>query len=231
MGLYEDGEPLSRWDKLVKEADPDYGHRLYQILKSSQILPPPEKLNGFVFLSVSSNGASREAGLASEIDRSVSGIEFQSKPKIIANDIAVIKNPTKIKLDNVEFVRIQSDAYSLPTTKESVDVIYDRMGALWYRVHQELESATLVNGKLPEWSRSEITESIKQVLTQYTEKLKIGGHILIDNPDRISKDPMSTTQYLQEIIPDMKDFLSEIGLECQNIGEKEDRLMVISVSK
>ena len=222
--LYKSGGVLEKWNQMVELADPDYGKRLYSILKEGVITPSRKN---FVFLSVSSNGGSREISLARELDKDGGGGKLESKPTIIASDISDVAFQSIPNFANVNFVRLRADAYNLPVEKRSIDVIFDRMGAIWYKVHNGLERATRINGKLPEWEVEEIVEDVKKTLLQYKEKLKDGGTIILDDPDRKSTDPISTVQYLKKIIPDINNYLSDLGLAGQNVGSSEDRLLVI----
>lgn len=172
--LYEKGGRLEKWNTLVEQADPDYGQRLFEILNREKVLPTT--LDDFRFLSVSANGGAREISFAKALDEK---IEWKSekpeeKPTIFASDIVNIEYEPP-KLANVNFVRLRADANKLPITPNSIDVVFDRMGAVWYKVHTKLETATRINGKLPDWETEEITESLREIIEGYVEKLRVGG--------------------------------------------------------
>lgn len=226
-GAYGKGGNLEGWNKWVEQADPTYGKRLFALLKKEGVVP--EKLDDFRFLSVSANGGSREIGFAEALDGTIENLQMKPKkrPLVIASDIARVGTLVP-EYANVDYVRLKADAHNLALPMEAVDVIYDRMGAVWYKVDEKLGVATLVNGVLPDWELEDIWEALKETFIQYRDKLKNHGSILLDDPDRISDNPMSTLQYLKKIIPDVDGFLKLLGLVGRHIGEEKDRLLAIT---
>lgn len=140
---------LKNWDKMCQIADPEYSQKLYETIKEHNIFP--DDLNGFVFLSPSANMGSKEIGLAKIIDQKLQNNDLDKKPLFIASDFFGTRDKkgnfkpgfdakTIPDLDNVEFSFVSADANRLPIKDGTVNLIMDRMGAIWHTVNSCLSS-------------------------------------------------------------------------------------------
>ena len=75
---YSKGGIHEGWGKEDKKYYPEYGHKLYKVLKENSLLP--ENLEGFVFLSVSANQGIKERDFAESLFEDIKDQHFNKKP-------------------------------------------------------------------------------------------------------------------------------------------------------
>lgn len=221
--IYENGGLLKDWGPMAEKADPTYGKRLYLLLNENKIIPDDK--NGFKFLSVSSNNSFRESSFAQELEKHID-TPLKVKPLIIASDIAPVERVAKPKLEKVDFSYLQGDARHIPT-KEPVDIIFDRMGAIWHTCHEALENATRVDGKIPEWETEEIVANLDELFLEYKKGIKPNGYIIFDDPENNDPEFYSTGKYVKEIVGNIKEYFLKHGLKYTNLGSGFDRIAIL----
>jgi|GEM_PF-6137186 len=148
---YEEGGDREDWtDKLP----PGVVDKSISLLLTEGVLPKPTKEEvKIVIFSTSSNTGVFESKLKEEL-----GEKYQ----VIASDLASLSRRADGKQQN-----LQADAFLPPLSHGSVNVIFDRRGALWHTSN--------VNEPLSHPSRA------KQLLEIYRQKLKAGGVLIVDN--------------------------------------------------
>lgn len=223
---------LKDWDKMCQIADPEYSQKLYETIKEHDILP--DNLNGFVFLSPSANMGSKEIGLAKIVDQQLQNKDLDKKPLFIASDFfgthdkkgnfkSRFDAKTIPDLDNVEFSFVSADANKLPIKDGAVNLIMDRMGAIWHTINSCLSSEDQPITEMTTDQKNKAREKVKNILEHYLSKLKNDGSIVVDAPDdaRISTAKLLLTIFGRDIDEQLK----QAGLKYSFIGEKDDRLL------
>ncbi len=229
---------VGQWDKVDNERSPQYGKRLYVTLKNGLIIP--QNMDGFVFLSVSANKATKEKEFAEALDADVKDKKFTEKPLIIASDFAgvhrrgrnrktyfkpIFNSKNSPKLQNVDFQFLSADADSIPLADKSVDVLMDRYGA----AH---ETITFLNN----FPSTESELALLDLLKKYLSKIKKNGKIILDAEDREStiEDMDSTGKLIEYLFNERKNdpnnftqHIKQIGLRYRFIGEGRDRVMIL----
>ena len=231
----EMGEHIQTWEVEELKTYKEYTEQLYQNLLASELLP--KDMNGFVFLSVSSNKADKERLLAELLDKDLEGKVFDKKPSIIAADFFGTQNQDTAtaqtftpgfkpdeqpKVANVNFSYLSADAYHLPLADESVTVIFDRLGVLHHAI--KLNEA----GKPP-------VDSLISLLKYWNLKLKPNGSIITDasdlppNPEVVEPTMSKLEYYIKNFVrnydwTDLISDLNDIGYESSFIGSGGNRL-------
>lgn len=121
-----------------------------EVLIKSKILPEPKGEEKVVILSPSANA---------------SGAEFIMQ-KVLGNKYVVIASDLEdvARVDN-SIRPLRADASFLPFPDESVNVIYDWLGALWYEAHTANRNRN---------------EDVPLLFQEYSRVLKKGGIIVVD---------------------------------------------------
>ena len=211
-------------------------------LSEEKLLPRGEELNGWVFFSPTSNFRIFESSVLHTISKSIEGMKLEEKPKVITSDIAGYYVPTagnpKISVEdvyykkyplksfkptftgqmqdkNVDCLSVASDAYEIPLRDNSVDLIWDRLGAVWHTIYAESLFA-------------EPEKDIIVLLDSYRRVLKDAGSIVIDAYEIQPKGAPSISSYaLLKLLLDHhgSDLLK--GWDLELIGEGESRMAVL----
>jgi hypothetical protein len=225
---------LKDWDKMSKIADPKHSQKFFETVKKYNILP--DNLDGFVFLSPSANMGSKEIDLARIIDQQVGSNGLNKNPLVIASDFFGMRNregdfkprfniENIPDLKNVDFSFVSADANELPIKDGAVDMIMDRMGAVWHTINSCLSSEGQPITEMSIMQKNEAKEKVKKILSHYLSKLKDNGNIILDAPD----DGRESTALLLFTVfgEDIKEELEQIGLEYSFVGENENELLVL----
>jgi len=258
LGLNEQDRQLyersHRWDEFQRERDPQFPDRVFALLTREHILP--EDYNGFVFLSVSANRAHIEEGIARNIDARVRDEHLDKRPLVVASDIVRTDDNGHLKpmnadrekptFEDVDFSYLLADARNMPVKSGGVDMIWDRLGAMWHIGSHADDAAKLdKKGGLPQ---VEYRKTALALLERYGGLLKENGKILLDAYELPSISPSSRMPdstgvkllyFFDTYDQDGGDYidrkrrgsfqrdLATIGLQYKLIGQGKDRLMVI----
>lgn len=229
--MYKQKGELGSWGSLVEKGDPDYGKRLFDLLTFEKILP--EKYDDFRFLSLSANKGTRELAMIKLINEKIEeGDAVGRKPLFLLSDIcreAMVVSGAD--LENVRIMFVNSDAADIPVEKNTINIMFDRMGAVWYKAQDLLDTAIKINGKIPDWQQDEVEREMDEFLLQCRSKLLSGGFLVLDDPLRSTDDPISTVGYLSLIYKDIPKRLETLGYTFKNIGNGEDRFAVLAKNK
>lgn len=160
MDLYST-EKGSEWkEKADKLFTPQDCIEVFNNIAEAGLMPEPDK--DITIASVASNIPTLELALYEDLK-----IKRTGKVTVITGDRVTLQIPPTIKqninVSNDNIYHIVWDAKNLPLPNKSVDVIYDKKGALWY-----LASTNLINIFIG-------------CLESYRSKLKDGGIVVIDN--------------------------------------------------
>ncbi|MFZ2189446.1 MAG: hypothetical protein WA057_02180 [Candidatus Magasanikiibacteriota bacterium] len=242
---YAEEEGIVWYEERLKNR-PDYPQQLFDTLNNSGIIPKGNKLDGFVFASISANRADMEAEFASVLDKEVKDEEFIHPPKVVAMDLLGKKEneredgsydrfvsgiqPKKLpNLKNVEFSRISADANNLPLTESGVDVIFDKLGLIWHSLNDETGHIQF-NADL-----EVLRKKILEILEKLSEILKVNGKIVVDafevgvHKYEETGCATSTADCLEQVGVLKSSSLLELGklgLQIKFIGEGKDKLLV-----
>jgi len=234
IGEYNPGGKLQYWQETEALRNPDLAKQYVDLLIQEQIIPHPDKATGFVFLSPSANQGMFEYEIADRLNQSITK-KPDPPPIFLAADIfgnyqdgqfvpGFWKGFYQDEFDNVIFQKISADANKIPILDNSVDVIWERLGALWHvqnnrATGENLDSTPIVN-----------------LLNEYDRVLKSGGVIILDAATQTEGATNSTIDFLEgkfnipgaQINPyDYKIDLKELGWETQFIGSGRARLAVL----
>lgn len=143
----KDGE-LNKWgeDHLDEIVD-----KTTLLLVESDIFPKPKKEEKVIVFSPSANTGVFEASLAKKL-----GADYF----VFGGDLAKLGKRKK------DLSHIQADAFIPPFSDNSIDVVFDRKGALWYSGNPEEPIGS--------------TEDVLNLLSVYRAKLKQNGLLIID---------------------------------------------------
>lgn len=248
--MYGKGGILEAYRLLDEKGVESSVRRLYDLLKTNQLFP--HDLNQFVFLSPSSNTGVREIALATMLDQAIEQGEFQGHPKFIASDffghttesgnfVPGFDPNLKPNLEHVDFNFLSGRASELPLADNSVNMIYDRLGALWYSVNDFFPTENDGSKSWQkEWEEDEeqenrlaAQEAVKKLLAKYAQKLKLGGAIVMDGAENNS--PPSTGEYLEwafgdQLSSELDDFVVAETIKRKTASGKEKLRMHASVS-
>ncbi|KKU52972.1 MAG: hypothetical protein A3A28_05370 [Candidatus Sungbacteria bacterium RIFCSPLOWO2_01_FULL_47_32] len=222
MEKYGEGGALQSWDKMAEMVNPQYAKKFYELMAGERFIP--DDLNGFVFLSPSSNKASKEIKLAEIFDKRLEGTSLKQKPIFIASDIFGTHEKDgrflpgfdpekKPQFKNIDFTFVTSEAGRLPIRAESVTMIMDRMGAMWHAIDDGLASSSAAAGEAGRKTDAE------KILKEYAEKLKKGGVILFDAFR--GKGLESTGQLLFRTFGKKLKDIEELGFSWKLVGKDE----------
>ena len=149
---YEIGGDREKWDNLIPKETID---KTISLLVANNILPvPKDNSQKITIFSPSSNTGFFESALKEEL-----GDQYI----IIASDLADLRN----RYTEGEQLKIRADAYFPPLENNSIDVIFDRRGAMWHSANIDEELGN--------------RENVMQLFEVYRNKLKEGGILIIDN--------------------------------------------------
>lgn len=214
---YGRGGLLESWGDL-RSGDEKYARTFFESVRETKLLP--ENLDGFVFLSVSANKGSKEIAVAKLVDEMLAGKTFQRKPLFIAADLfgrtdragnflPGFDPQLQPELNSIAFQFLSAKAQEIPLAKRSVDLIFDRMGALWHAV----DSAVSVgpDEPVPPWQKKAARAQVESLLAEYHRKLKPGAAVIIDAPEGWAALGVTTTNvYLKQIYDDLPRDLAKI---------------------
>lgn len=188
------------WDSKERA---QYGYRLYKTIKENGLFPPD--MDGFVFLSVSANKGTKELELAKSLEEDIKDKHFNKKPLVISADMAHVKNSHNQEGENY----VLADARKIPLIKESVDIIFDRMGAIWYASWEENKNCLI------------------KLLDEMSRALKKHGKILVEATNSISTDAIMMRNFNVKDSNMLNAKLKELGFQCSYLGEGLDRILVL----
>ncbi len=233
-GMYSDGESVQAWSEQNERYFKGIGKDYLAILTQEGIIPSSqESLDGWVLFSPSANSRYFEILFAKKIDSLAADFEFVEKPKIIAADIlGTVKEvggePAFIPAftgatyhgANVDFVSMSADAFHVPLKPNSVDVIWDRLGACWYSLQMD---------------RVDGYPATTELFQEYFRALKPGGMLVLDAGQHLPEGfvTVSTDELLDGILLNGSNSvvapmdLSKFGTAREYIGAGQARLVVI----
>jgi len=226
-------ETAHKWNEKQLEKDAKYPERVFELFQKEGMFP--ENMEGFTFVSVSANKAFLEKGLAISLDKTLAGQNFDIKPKFIAADFAgsyrdgkfhsIFDGVEKPELENVEFVFQVADARTIELPEESVNILWDRLGAVWNIGKHDDDG--LESGE--ELSEEKFKKTVIELLDRFSGFIKKVGHIVLDAHITDEDDvPMSTAWKIEQNFGDtFEQALAEIGLSSRFVGEGKDRLLLI----
>ncbi len=232
---------LAEWGLLTESEDEAYARSFLDSIKEHGVLP--EDMSGFVFMSVSANSGGKESALAKLVDDSLGSKQLEHKPLFIAADVFGTwtdkdnfvpgfdtKKQSKHEYKNIAFQFLSSDAHNIPLAKESVDIIFDRLGAVWYAIQENVNLRR--NKKIASWQREDAQEAVAELLKGYWEKLKDEGKIILDASTQWDGTEMlSTAMFLEKIYDNLFQDLTALQFRSEYIGEGDDRLLVLHKNK
>lgn len=153
-------------------------------LEGEGIIPSGKALDGWVFLSPSSNDRAIERVVAERVNQLAAGQRLHTKPRVLCSDIIGAYECGRSALRTGDFepgVRDQlpvlgfvdtltftSLAEGLALPDASVDVIFDRLGALWYSIYDRRTGL------------SKGDEETALLLAEYARVLKPDGRLVVD---------------------------------------------------
>jgi SAM-dependent methyltransferase len=214
---------------------PELGVKYVDVFRKTGVLPERLGLDGFVFYSPSANQGSIELSVARRLDEEVSGLNLRKKPKVIMADFfglrkratyKVGENPVEVmdffptfsrsttNLENVVVERASAEAGNIPLESGSVDIIWDRLGALYHLIDDCRKSET------------DLKTEVSRLLAEYKRVLRPGGRLVVDASKDIYQAPYSTFAYATENSPGI-DF-PELGWDVKIAGEKETRIAILT---
>lgn len=225
---------LAYWQETEALRNPLLAAQYVELLFDEKILPPPSDARGFVLLSPSANQGLFEFEMAEKLDSTMTE-KPEKKPMFIAADMfgeirdnqfvpGFWKDFYTDEFKNVDFHKLSADAKNTPLKANSVDVIWDRLGALWHT-----QNSRVTNGK-------QDLEDIYRVLNEYRRLLKPGGVVVIDAAVKPEGATNSTDDFLSgnfsikgRQIDSLayKVDLDKLGWEIRYIGNDAARLAVL----
>lgn len=235
---YVKGGHKGRWDEKERRINPKYGFELYGLLEKKGMIP--NDLNGFVFLGISANKATKEAQFAQLLDRKCEKIDLIKPPQVIVSDsfgtdkdsgrfVPGFDQSLTPKLEKVIFSYISADGTSIPIADGSVDIIFDRLGVLWYKSLLSPESDWDENKEnYHSAGKREVLTLLKHIIS----KLKSNGKYITDaveyrHDDVDSKNTnASTRQMLAKFFPILSDLEVELGVKISIMGEDDNVILV-----
>lgn len=216
---------LRKWAEADKKVNRDLLVSYPTLLLKESLLPQPDQANGFVFYSASANQGNFEYTMAQAVDASLSQ-KSPKPPLFIAGDIfghsgdemeqfepgfVQTEAQKASPLKHVHFTRISADARHIPLQDGSVDVVWDRLGALWH-----VQSSRIVDPDLG---------SVGSLLSEYSRVLRPGGNVVIDaEKPTPSASKISTSHLLRYDLPKVR----QLGWDMRFIGADRTRLLVLS---
>jgi hypothetical protein len=165
---------------------------LYSLLKGAGLLPTPSDKN-FIFLSVSAYLGKVESELARLCDAEFESGEIApavtNKPLFIASD-QVLRTEQEIErlllaerqampLTYTSFALTEAEAFKLPYPSGSINVIYDRLGALWHLCKFLTKTYKGI-------SREDFAKVLLIAIKRLGESLKDNGSIVVDAYTQLS---------------------------------------------
>lgn len=158
FGMYKPGSWKEQSDRKFSPAD---ARCVYRLLQQNRIIPPPE--HDMVFLSPTANKPTHEIAMWQEDLLTRQGrTHFMAGDLIIQPDYYQIIPPSPDPLRH-RFTLEAMNAFELDNPDQSVDLLWDRKGWLWY--------CTRMPASRP---------FIEQAFDEYKRVLKPGGSIVID---------------------------------------------------
>jgi SAM-dependent methyltransferase len=203
-----------------------------ELLSQEGILPTPDKANGFTFFSPSANQGSYEYAFAKTVEDSLTDAS-EKKPLFIAADmfgtgdrenfVPGFRNnelrPEDFK--HVVFQKVSAEAERIPLPEASVDVVWDRLGALW---HTQSKRISL---------NISSDQEVQDLLEGYKRVLKPTGCVIIDSAKFTRGADSSTMEYLQGSTktpgspPKYPVDLEKLGWDVSEIGSGETQLTIL----
>lgn len=206
MEAYTNPNMLESWDTEHMKEHPYLRRGYRDTLVNADVLPSESKVvDYFVLYSPSSNQGSIERFFAMCLEHNPSvqnalivggdmfGKEVISTPHTNSNEgidggrssfIPGFAKQSKDIFTKVKFERVAATARSIPLEDHSVDVVWDRLGALWY-VFENCALDRKMNAK----------SDVETLLTEYKRVLKSGGKLVIDASDQMMGNVPSTYRY------------------------------------
>jgi hypothetical protein len=187
---YAPGGIEDNWKEMQEKTDPNIAEKYFLLLSDIEIIPKTkEQLEQYVFYSPTANQRFLEFGFAEKLEELCSGFDMKSKPKIICSDafgtekLAIDRTSDEHRIieyfkpgfvgdtpvfNNVDIVTVSAKANEIPLADNSVDVVWDRLGAMWHY----LEYA--------QTNRKTVNNTVKELLDEYGRILKRGGKVIFD---------------------------------------------------
>jgi len=185
-----------RWDEVLNEEQPQVIQEYADLLIKTGLIPSDERLSGFVLYSPSSNQRSIETEFARRIDACAGKLQLETPPMVITSDIFGRLEPAYTPSPNLKFIsayngqmenfeHVKTGSFAAlagqtPLESHSVDLIWDRLGAMWHAIDS-------VSG-----TQNNAQEAVVPLLEEYKRILKKGGKVVIDAADRTIMAPTST---------------------------------------
>ena len=216
LELYKPENILGKWGLEQEKIHPEYPEKIFEVLEKEGIVPKRQKDNEpFTIWGPASNNAWIETRFASLLDEHFD--DPINKPLVYASDATYPYDESEKRLDhnlkNTAFAFLRHEASKTPIPDDSVDVIFDRLGALWHFLNNDEK------------------EEAKKILQFYITKLKQGGSIILDASDTGSDTVTSTARLILENFSDKE--LEDVGFERKNqkianfIGSDEHKLLIL----
>ena len=163
--IFRPNGPLSKWGELSSAIFPEYPERTFNLLLNEGIIPKQQKDHEpFTVWGPAFNNAWIETEFALFLDEHFNNPN--NKPLVYASDIVYSygDNEQRIdeKLENAVFAFMRHEASKTPIPDDSIDIILDNLGALWFLLKRNQEERT------------------KKLLNIYITKLKKGGSLVLD---------------------------------------------------
>lgn len=242
------------WEQDTREEAEKLLEGTTEILIVEKVIPDRKSLEDWVFLSPSANYRVFENHLLRQVSDLAAGVEYTHPPLFIVSDIlgytdstefyyqisrkevfdknlpAQIFRPSfKGQLDEVEnanSLSIASDAYRLPLQDDSVNVLWDRLGAMWHALNNDIP-------------KHEYEKSLIPLLEEYKRILKSGGCIVVDAYEQTPEGAPTNSTYdfisgtvnrdFPEIIRDQLPPVFEQEWDVRLIGKGKSRMAVLSL--
>jgi hypothetical protein len=246
-GSYVDDINGRNWNRDQEKELPDNPRLYTEVMVKAGVLPSEGNVNGFVFYSASANQSSIEYAVADYLNGQMGKTSLTNKTMVYMADIFGTSKETKYKdangvkhditvfipgfegatkqYPNVEVLRLSADAMHIPLENGSVNVIWDRLGALWH----EIENAGVTSSPY-------VKEVVESLLNEYKRVLKEDGVVVIDAADTITGAPYSTytltrgvTYAKKEVIPKMD--LADFGWNVSFAGDGENKIAILKPVK
>jgi SAM-dependent methyltransferase len=221
------------WATKPEHENPRMAAEYADLLVQQGLLPLADRASGFTLFSPSANQGIYEYTMAKKVDDSLTG-KLEKQPVFIAADMFGTKTKTgkeKEKgkkfepgfrkdisrpedLTYVKFHKLSADAENIPLSDATVDIVWDRLGALWHTQEERMLMNDVSDQK------------IQDLLNEYKRILKPDGCVIIDSGSITRGAGQSTYEYLHAQAEQSVDF-NALGWSTQQIGSGETQLTVL----
>ncbi len=143
---YEEEGSFEKWGWSVEAAKSQA-----LVLLQSEVLPKPKNGEKVIIFSPSANASATESILQDVLGNSY---------EVVSGDLADV-----VRVDKTTRP-IRADASFIPFANNSIDVVYDNLGAMWYEAHQSESEKT--------------TTHIENLFKEYGRVLRENGMVVVD---------------------------------------------------